>query len=70
MAMNALSEEELLECLHLRDTGTLNTTQIAERFTRSRGSIIGALNRVDKSIDKYDPDGNQNGSMKPRWWKR
>lgn len=65
-----MSDEEVLECLHMRDHLGLTSTVISERMRRSRGSVIGAMNRVDKHNAEYDPDSNQNGTMKPRWWKR
>lgn len=65
-----MSDETLLDALHQRDHEGLNTTQLAVRFGVSRGSMIGALNRIGKETDASDPDGNQNGTMQPRWWKR
>lgn len=65
-----MSDEALLEALHLRDHEGINTTQLAARFGVTRGSMIGALNRIGKHVDATDPDGNQNGTMPPRRWKR
>jgi hypothetical protein len=66
----ALTDLQLLDALHLRDHVGLNTTQLAERFRATKGQMIGALHRITKDSQKYDADGNQNGTMKPQWWKR
>lgn len=65
-----MSEEQILECLHMRHHLGLTSTVIVERMRRGRGSVIGAMSRADKHCDASDPDGNQNGTMPPRWWKR
>jgi hypothetical protein len=70
MSRNAMSDEQILDCLHMRDHLALTSTVIAERMRRGRGSVIGAMSRADKKCDESDPDGNQNGTMPPRWWKR
>ncbi len=70
MKGNPMSDEQILECLHMRDHLGLTSTVIAQRMRRGRGAVIGAMSRADKGCDETDPDGNQNGTMKPRWWKR
>ncbi|WP_039983704.1 hypothetical protein [Tritonibacter mobilis] len=70
MSQRGMSDETLLEALHLKDHEGLNRTQLANRFGVTRGSMIGALNRIENDTNATDPDGNQNGTMKPRWWKR
>lgn len=70
MPAAAWTDEQILEVLHLRDHEGWSAQMVADRFNKSRNSVVGLLNRVDKAIKEYDPDGNQNGTMKPRWWKR
>jgi transposase len=65
-----MSDDQLLTALHLREHDGLTTTQIAQRFRVSRGTIIGALNRITKELAATDAGGNQNGTMQPKWWKR
>lgn len=70
MSRPGLPAETLLEALHLRDHEGLNRSQIAKKLRVSRGTIVGAFDRIDKDTDLSDPDGNQNGTVKPKWWKR
>lgn len=67
---HGFTDEQMLTIMHLRDHEKMTTTDIGKRFGKSKGSIIGLTNRIDRSMDETDPDGNQNGTMKPMWWKR
>lgn len=67
---DAMTDEQLLMALHLRDHEGLMTAEIGERLSRSKNSVVGALNRINRDTDASDPDGNQNGSMAPLWWRR
>ncbi|GLO70300.1 hypothetical protein MACH17_18170 [Phaeobacter inhibens] len=70
MTQRGMSDEQLLNALHLRDHDGLTCGELAQRFRVSRGTMIGAMYRIDQDTDRSDPDGNKNGSMKPKWWKR
>jgi hypothetical protein len=64
------SDAEMLEALHLRDACGLSAGQIARKVGRSRNAVLGVLHRIDAETDATDRDGNQNGTMPARWWKR
>lgn len=70
MARNPMTDIDLLTILHLRDHEGMLASVTGERFGRSKGAIVGALWRIDKETDASDPDGNQNGTMPPKWWAR
>lgn len=61
-------DEEVLKMLDLRDHDGLTAAAIGTRFGVSRNSVIGKMNRVDAAMKDSDPGGNQNGTMKRRWW--
>lgn len=63
-------DERLLTMLDLRDHDGLTSTQQSQRFRTSRGSVIGAFRRVDKSdlpCACVKPE-NRDGGMRRRWW--
>ncbi|MBT9385510.1 hypothetical protein KM176_16670 [Pseudooceanicola sp. CBS1P-1] len=62
------ADEEILQVLHLRDHDKLPMRDIATSFGVSRASIIGMTNRISIELERTDPDGNQNGTMPPKWW--
>ncbi|QDP64884.1 MAG: hypothetical protein Unbinned5081contig1001_41 [Prokaryotic dsDNA virus sp.] len=64
------TDEQALEALHLRDFDGWSCQDIADRFGKTKNSVVGMLNRIDGEGKKHDPDGNQNGTMKPLWWRR
>jgi hypothetical protein len=63
-------EEAILEALDMRDHDGMTYGQIAKWTGRTRNSVIATLRGVDAIADKHDPDGNQNGTMPRRWWRR
>ncbi len=63
-------EEDILHALDLRDHEGLSYGQIAKRMDRTRNSVLATLRATDKTTDKHDPDGNQNGTMPRGWWRR
>lgn len=66
----SLTDAQTLEALDLRDNEGWTMTQIGARFGKSKSAMIGLLSRVNKLTDASDPDGNQNGTMPRKWWKR
>ena len=67
---STLSDEDLLMALHLRDYVGMPIRDIGVRFGKSKNAMVGALHRVNKDYEGSGPDGNQNGSMGPLWWRR
>ena len=67
---NWWTDEELLQALYLTDHHGLSRSQVGQRMGRTKRSVIGALCRITNDTDASDPDGNQNGTMDPLWWKR
>lgn len=64
------SDTEMLECLHLVDQCGLTRLAAGQKLGRSKGSVIGMLDRVRKeSAQQFPPDTND-GTMPPRWWAR
>lgn len=59
----------MLMCLHLVDVMGLTRAAVARKFGRSKGSVIGMLDRVRKETNASD-NGNKNGTMPQLWWKR
>jgi hypothetical protein len=70
MARDDWPEEDILMALHLRDHEGMMFKDIGARLGRTASAVIGLLNRINNDTDKSDPDGNQNGTMKPLWWKK
>ena len=64
------TDEDMLEALDLRDHEGLTMAEVAKRMGRGRMSIVGLMKRVNDETDHFDPDGNQNGTMPRKWWKR
>ena len=62
------SDATLLRMLDLREEG-LSKAKIAARLRMTRGSVIGALYRIDQDTDAADLTPHRNGEEKPRWWK-
>lgn len=62
------TDQDMLEALYLRDHEGLAAGAVAKRLGKARNGVIGMLNRIDRDTDASDPDGNQNGTMAPRWW--
>jgi len=59
----------LLEALDMRDHRKLSYGTIAVLLNRSKNSVVGALKGTDRITDRFDPDGNQNGTMPRGWWR-
>lgn len=64
------TDEQHLEALHLRDNEGLSYAEIGRKIKRSRGSLAGALHRIDVAIQAECPPDKHDGTMKPEWWKR
>lgn len=67
-----LTDQEMLTALHLRDNGGLSSQKIADALGVSRGTVIGALQRIDQTQEPcrcVKPE-NRDGAMPPLWWVR
>lgn len=62
------TDRDCLEALDLRDHEGLRYVEIAARLGRSKSSVCGLLNRIDKESAAADPDGRGNGTLPRRWW--
>lgn len=60
-------DEEILMMLHLYENEGLTCEMIGKRFGRTKGGVIGALNRVRN--DCKDDNGVGNGTMPTLWWR-
>lgn len=63
-------EQEILNVLDLHENDGLSYTQIANRLGVTKGMIAGLIANIKRQLKKTDPDGNLNGTMPRRWWKR
>ena len=70
MAKDAWTDEEILLALDLTDYEGMQRKQVGARLGRSKGSVIGIINRITNDTDASDPDGNQNGTMPRLWWRK
>lgn len=65
-------DEELLRMLDMRDHQRLSARQIAARTGLSRGTICGALFRIDRDADavpcRCRRKANRDGGMPRGWW--
>lgn len=66
----ALTDRQILEALDLRDNEGWTMTPLGKRFGKSKSAMIGLLSRINKQTDASDPDGNANGTMPRKWWKK
>lgn len=64
-----LTDEDLLEMMHLHENEGLPYAAIAERMGRTRNAVAGAISRVRREIAN-DSTAHLDGTMPPRWWKR
>jgi len=64
------TDEDILTALDLYDHEGMTATAIAQRFGKSKGAVLGLFKRIRDEMNKSDPDGNQNGTMPRKWWKR
>lgn len=67
-AVSPFSDHQILEMLHQKDHHGMTFAAIATAHGVTRASVAGLMFRINKDTDKHDPDGNQNGTMPPRWW--
>ncbi len=70
MSAIAYTDEQVLTMLHMHDNEGKTCLEIAERYGAPKNAIVGLLFRVRKQTDQWDEDGNQNGTMPAKWWKR
>jgi len=70
MSRHTWSDTQILEMLHLAECEGLTREEVARRFSTTKNAMVGLLGRINKATDESDPDGNQNGTMPERWWKR
>lgn len=64
-----LTDEQILDILHLRDVEGMKYEDIGARYGRSKSAIIGLVYRVNTETDAAD-NGVGNGTMSERWWER
>lgn len=65
--VNAWTDEQMLEALHLRDHAGLSYDSIGDRFGKSKNAVAGLFNRIRS---EEQPGDAGNGTMKPKWWVR
>lgn len=68
MGIETNTDIELLTMLDLRDHEGMSGSGIAERMGRSKNSVVGAMNRIDKAM--VGDSGVGNGTMPRKWWKK
>lgn len=65
-----LSDEEILNALHMRDHEGLTYAEISKRMNGlSRSGVSGLFSRIEKVTDKHDLTPHLNGTLAPDWWK-
>lgn len=57
-----------LELLHLVENDGCTISAAAQEVGMTKGAAIGLRQRILKDAEKFDPDGNQNGTMPEQWW--
>lgn len=73
VARGGWSDAEMLEALDLRAHEGLTAAQIAARLGKTRGAVIGILNRIDNETNAHDGRGRAgigNGTMARFWWRK
>lgn len=63
-----MTDEEILEALHMRDAERMTAEQIAHKMGVTKNKIVGLLWRIDNESKKRG--SHMDGTMKPRWWVR
>jgi hypothetical protein len=63
------TDEEKLFALHCRHNKGMTFPSIAAALGATKNQVVGLLNQIRIETDKYDHDGNQNGTMPHDWWK-
>ena len=64
------ADEEMLTAMDLHYNDGMRTQDVGTRLRRSKNQVIGMLNRIRKDDLKFNSDGNQDGTMPRKWWKR
>lgn len=64
---NPMTDEQLLMALHQIENDGIPMHEVGRLYNRSKGSFIGAINRVRNSVE---PDPKHDGTMPPLWWKK
>lgn len=70
-----LTDMQILDIMDLMDRCGLSGAQVAARYGRSRGSILGLRYRIlrDLELSERGPTArqpeNRDGGMPPRWWR-
>jgi hypothetical protein len=62
------TDQQMLHALYMRDHQGKNLREIGKALGRPRNSVVGMMHRMNVDLAQSDPDGNQNGTMKPLWW--
>ena len=74
--MTVWTDQERLLVLWLVEDNGLSFLQAARIMTAdtgrriTRSAVSGIVKRINDDADKYDADGNQNGTMPPQWWRQ
>ena len=63
----SLTDEQILEVLHLHEVEGLTASEIAPRYRKTKNAILGMIFRIRTETDATD-NGHGNGSMPARWW--
>ena len=62
------TDTEILEVLHMRDHRGMSAREIAIKTGRTKNSIIGLWDRINREM--VDDTGIGNGTMPDGWWRR
>ena len=67
LTRRSLTDEQILDILHLHEVEGLTASEIGPRFGKTKNAIFGMIFRIRTETDATDT-GHGNGSMPPRWW--
>lgn len=65
-----LSDIQILEAMHRHYNEGMSLSDAGAPIGKGRNSMAGLMKRIRDDTNASDPDGNQNGTMPAKWWKK